>query len=491
MATFMPFLYFYVKAFIMNRNNGLILFFLCFLSIPLTAQKIMVSDELPLRSDIGYEIIGELAGDVLLFRDKSVTFEVQAFDENMRSSWTKDIELLKRSPDVLGINTIRDSFTVFYRHRDRGEHFIRAQRYNASANLKDSVLIGRLDGLFITPELEILRSEDRTKILVYFIDRQKEIWAFMFDNVNMETMWEYRFEPQDFRYSDDILHMVVSNAGEMYAVIEKDDFRVRKKDHQYEIFKHGPGMTGVLRHAVAIGEHSTYDLFFNFDNLNRQLVAGGFYYEKNPGRALGFFSLTIPNTMASNKTNFHAFSDQIVEGLLGKELRKNRGLEEISIRDLVVRRDGGIVIIGEENKNFFRRMNNTGRSIYDGFTRNVTDYYFNDVFTISMNPNGTVHWETVLHKKQFSQDDGGAYSSYFLFKNPKNLRLIFNDEIKLENTVSEYVLAGTGAFNRNSILSTDNQNLRLRFRDALQITPEKMLVPSEHRGKLRIAKLEL
>lgn len=476
----------------MHRYRSCIFFLSCFLFAHfLPAQKIMVSDELPLRSDIGYEIIGELNNNVLLFRDKNVAFEVQAFDENMRSSWTKDIELLKRSPDVLGINTIKDSFTVFYRHRDRGDHIIRAQRYNANANLKDSVRIGTLEGLFVTPELEILRSEDRTKILIYFIDRQKEIWAFMFDNVTMETLWEYRFEPQDFRYSDDILHMVVSNAGDMYAVIEKDNFRVRKKDYQYEVFKYGPGMQNVLRQAVAIGEYATYDLFFNYDNFNKQLVAGGFYYEKNPGRAIGFFSLMIPNNLSDALTSFHPFSNAMVEGLIGKELRKNKGLEEINIQDLVIRRDGGIVIIGEENRNFFRRMTNTGRSIYDGFSRNVTDFYFNDVFTISLNPDGTIHWETILHKKQFSQDDGGAYSSYFLFKTPRNLRLIFNDEIKLENTVSEYVLAGSGEYNRNSILSTDNQNLRLRFRDALQIAPKKMLVPSEHRGKLRIAKLEL
>ncbi|MEO0340126.1 MAG: hypothetical protein AAF242_13040, partial [Bacteroidota bacterium] len=79
------------------------------LGFPLLAfgQKIVVSDELPLRSDVGYEIIGELGEDVLLFRDKSVTFEVQAFDENMRSSWTKELELMKRSPEVAGINTIR------------------------------------------------------------------------------------------------------------------------------------------------------------------------------------------------------------------------------------------------------------------------------------------------------------------------------------------------------------------------------------------------
>lgn len=457
----------------------------------LAAQQIMVSDELPLRSDISYEIIGEFNNQVLLFRDKSVSFEVQAFDENMRSSWTKEIELMKRNPEVIGINNNHENFTIFYRHREQGEYVIRAQRYTSKANLKDSVVISRLDGIFQQPDVEILRSEDRSKILLYFIDRQKEIYTVLFDNVKMEKVWEYRFEPEDFRYAEDALHLVISNDGEMYTIIEKANYRVRRKDHNYEIFKYSPDATGLLRHAVALGEYFTFDLAFNYDNINHHLVAGGFYYEKNPLRADGFFAFMVDNNLKNGNLTFHPFKDNIIESLIGKEIRKNRGLEEIIIQDVVARRDGGIVIIGEENKNYYRRMADSGRGYYGGFTRNVTDFYFNDIFALSVNPDGTVQWQTIMHKKQFSQDDAGVYSSYFLFKNPRNLRLIFNDEIKLENTVSEYVLAGTGAFNRNSILSTDNQNLRLRFRDAIQISATKMLVPSEHRGKLRIARLEL
>jgi len=458
---------------------------------PLFSQQITVSDELPLRSDIGYEIIGQIGDEVLLFRDKSITFEVQAFDQNMRSSWTKEIELLKRAPEVLGINTLRDSFTIFYRHKEQGTTYIRAQRYDGDANLQDSSLVGSLGGLFLSPELQILRSDDRSKILIYFVDRQKEIQAYMFDNKQMKTLWEYRFEPQDFRYSEDVLHMVVSNEGDLFTVVEKEEFRIRNKNHNYEVFHFGPGMTSIKRSSISLQDQSTYDLYFNYDNFNHQLVAGGFYYDKNPMRAEGFFFAKMDRSTLGSQVFFHSFDNFLVEGLLGKEIRKNKGLEEISIRDLVVRQDGGIVILGEENKNYYRRMANTGRSVYDGFTRSVTDFYYNDIFAISIHPSGSAHWQTIMHKKQYSQDDSGAYSSYFLFKNPRNLRLIFNDEIKLENTVSEYVLIGDGTFNRNSILSTENQKLRLRFRDAIQVSPSKMLVPSEHRGKLRIARLEL
>jgi hypothetical protein len=71
------------------------------------------------------------------------------------------------------------------------------------------------------------------------------------------------------------------------------------------------------------------------------------------------------------------------------------------------------------------------------------------------------------------------------------VRLIFNDEIKFENTVSEYVVKGTGDNERHSLLSTELLKLRLRFRDAIQITGDKMVVPSERRGQLRVAKISL
>lgn len=475
----------------MPRFIILALFLILGSPIGLSAQKITVSDELPLRSDISYEIIGEFNNQVLLFRDKSVSFEVQAFDQNMRSSWTKEIELTKRNPEVIGINNVRDSFTIFYRHREQGEYVIRAQRYNAKANFKDSVVIAKIGGVFQMPDIEILRSEDRSKILLYYIDRQKEIYAILFDNETMEKVWEYHFEPDDFHYAEDALHLIISNEGDMYAIVEKANYRARRKDFHYEIFKYSPGSTGLATYAVSIGEYFTFDLAFSYDNIHNNLMAGGFYYEKNPLRAEGFFVFKVDQNLKNQDTSFHPFKENIIESLEGKEIRKNRGLEEVVIQDVVIRSDGGLVIIGEENRNYYRRMAGTGRGNFGGFTRNITDFYYNDIFALSINPDGTVQWQTIMHKKQFSQDDSGVYSSYFLFKNPRNLRLIFNDEIKLENTVSEYVLAGTGAFNRNSILSTDNQNLRLRFRDALQISAQKMLVPSEHRGKLRIARLEL
>ena len=69
------------------------------------------------------------------------------------------------------------------------------------------------------------------------------------------------------------------------------------------------------------------------------------------------------------------------------------------------------------------------------------------------------------------------------------MRLIYNDEIRNENTVSEYIIKGNGEFDRNSILNTASQELRLRFRESMQVAANEILVPSERKSRLKLVRL--
>jgi hypothetical protein len=130
-----------------------------------------------------------------------------------------------------------------------------------------------------------------------------------------------------------------------------------------------------------------------------------------------------------------------------------------------------------------------GQGFFHDGMRTIVNYYYDDVFLVAFQPNGQTQWQTALHKKQYSQDDDGTFSSYFLLRNVDKMRFLFNDEIKYENTCSEYVVNPIGDFDRNSLLNTINQGLRLRFRDSLQLNASECIVPSEYRGRLRLVLL--
>lgn len=454
------------------------------------AQVLTVSEDIPLTNEISYDILGEMGNHLLLFRNAKTEFTVQAFNAQMRESWSKELELDRRGPRVLGVIPTEQDFTLVYQFRDKGHTIVKAHRYDPAANLVDSATLVDLGFLFYTPRFELVRSEDRTKALLYFVENGNVIRSYAFDLPALAMLWEKSFAPEDFFFGQHFLQALVDDRGRMTVVLERDNTRNRRKPHYFEFHTYdGVGEMGVQ--TIYMDDYLTYDVYFAVDNLNAQIAAGGLYAVDNPERAMGLFYLRFsPWTPKDHVLTFTPFEETFLQNLMGRDFRDaDRGLSEVSVMDIVLRRDGGALLVAERNRQLERRTGATGRVYYDGIARTMVDYYFDEVFIVSLHPDGTEHWHTILHKKQYSQDDNGMYSSYFLFTTPGALRILFNDEIKYENTVSEYVLNGLGEYHRNSLFSTSNLDLRLRFRDAVQIAANALIIPSERRNRLKLVRL--
>lgn len=459
------------------------------LPLALTAQDILVSEDLPLRNDVSYELIGELKGNILLYHNRTTEHEVQCFDQRMQLDWSKELEFDRKTAKPLGIIANQDHFYIFHHFRRRGDTLLKVNKYDPGANLVDSILVFNYGFLFFTPEFELIRSEDRTKALIFFVEKQSIMRAVVFDLTTMELMWEKSFSPEDYDYSEDGLEVLVNNRGDMFLIIEKDNFRSRRKEHYYEVHTYYSETAAYRKFDASFKGMLTFDGSFTYDDLNHRLIAAGFYSEKDPGKATGFYYLNIDPLQPEDITlNFEKFDEETLTAVLGKKGRRAKGLQEISVQEVVLRRDGGAILVGERNRMFER--GGTSRTYIDGVNNFMVDYYFDELLIASIHPTGKLHWKTVLHKKQYSQDDNGIYSSYFLFKTPSNLRFLFNDEIRYENTISEYILNGLGRYDRNSLLSTANLDLRLRFRAALQTASNTLIVPSERRNRLKLVKME-
>ncbi|MEL6941688.1 MAG: hypothetical protein AAFO82_03395, partial [Bacteroidota bacterium] len=457
---------------------------------------VTISEDITLRTDISYEIIGKLKGQHLLLLDKENSFFIHAFDEELKMTWEKELELEKRRPEILGTVTKGSDFFIAYQHRWKGETIIKMHQYDAGANLLDTATVKNFGFMFTTPNFQIIRSEDRSKVLLFNEETDGKIQAVSFDLKQMKTLWYVEFQPENLFFSRDQSQIVVDNKGKMYFIVLKSNFRSKSKEHHYEIF-HYDGLTkSVGTYKVPVQGKLTYDVYFECDNLNNQLVAGGLYGEKNLAWARGYFLLKIPEDNPSDhRIYFHEFDDELVVNYLEKDApSKNKGIFETNIQELVLRRDGGILMITERVKTSQRNYGTaTASSYYSRSLGNVvglTDYYYDHMLVLSIHPDGKQHWANVLRKKQYSQDDNAAFSSYFLLKTPGSLHFIFNDEIKEENTVSEYNVQGNGNFERNSVMSTERQRLRLRFQEAVQIGTREFLVPSERRNRLKLVRVQ-
>jgi hypothetical protein len=282
--------------------------------------------------------------------------------------------------------------------------------------------------------------------------------------------------------------MLVDDSGRMYFVKDRNNFRARTDLHFYEIITYDGGPQVNVQRIDMQGRF-TFDVRFDIDNLNQQFVAAGFFGTDNNLQADGYFCLNLPiRTDSLHNLTFIPFDASFLNTLLGKEYKPGRGLLDIHMRDIVLRRDGGVLLIGERFRQIERRGPST-RMMNEASFRILIDYYYEEIIAAAINPDGSLHWQSILHKRQYSQDDDAIYSSFFLMKTAGKLRMIYNDEIRSENTVSEYLINAKGDWERISLFSTEQLDLRLRFRDATQVSSSQVVIPSERRSRLRLIKI--
>ncbi len=472
-------------------KKALILLF-SFFTLSLSAQTVTVSEDISIRNDKFYAIIGKMKDRLLLLRDHSGKVEVQAFDAKLRKGWDKELDLDKKNPSILEVIPGKEYFSLLYKFKKKGKTYVKLHRYDPGANLIDSMTVYNLGNSIVTPNLEVVYSEDRKVAMVYKEESPREFEVFAVNLDQPEVLWKKKFSAEGFNAYRDDFTSIISNDGEAFFLFETDNRSGSRDEHEISVFSISPFYTDVKRQAVSLADFLTYDVEYTIDNLNKNIVGAGLYSDKNKSKANGYFFLRFPMGGSSKVIlTQEPFTDEFLSSLLQKEINNNKGLADAEVREVVLRRDGGVLLVVERSREYERRSAYTGRT-YSGASngRFIVDYYHDDVFIVALHPNGETHWNNIMYKRQYSQDDDAVFSSFFLLKTPSNLRFLFNDEVKEENTVSEYVVSANGKLDRNSVLSTDDQNIRLRFRDALQTGSNELVIPSERRNRLRLVRVE-
>jgi hypothetical protein len=456
------------------------------------AQEVRVSEEVLLKADARYEIIGAIGDRVLLFREEASEFILQSFDEQLKIVDTQTLKNDFAYRKYIGSVAAGNYFTLLFSHRDKGETHVKAHRYDARLQLLDSTTIRIFERRAFAPSFKMHLSENRNFALLYNVEKERYLETFVFDLKNFKTVWEYTFDAVDFYYPRNFIDFLVDNTGGAHLVIEHDNERATSETNRFEFMSFAAGATAPTTYILPLQEYIWYDVRFSFDNLNQKITAGGLISNEYKSKTLGYFYLSIDPKDETNRVFVCTpFTDAFVQDVLGREKSKKReGFAEVDIREIVLRSDGGLLLVLERNYSYVRQSAAAMTTYtYRGATYMHTDYYYNNLLVLSIHPTGALHWQDILHKRQYSQDDEAMYSSYFLLKTKNQLRFLYNDEVKQGNPVHEYVLTGGGLQKRNNILNTQGTKLMLVFRDALQVSADEVVIPSEFKRQLRLVKL--
>jgi hypothetical protein len=157
----------------------------------------------------------------------------------------------------------------------------------------------------------------------------------------------------------------------------------------------------------------------------------------------GTYYISIdPNSKQIKTQNYKEFSlETILENLtekqqnqLEKNIEKGKDVEmyDFDIRSIIIREEGGAVLVGEQ---YLVNAITTYTTVMSGntSTRQSTTtyyYYYNDIIVVNINKEGQIEWVHKIPKRQSSVNDNGYLSSYAMSIVKDKLYFLFNDNEK-------------------------------------------------------------
>lgn len=458
-------------------------------SISLVAQTVTISEPYDIHNDNALEIIGQIESNILLYSSNKINHKIQSYNDKMQKSWDKEIKLEDKRVSVIEIIPRKDDFIMLYQYKRKGDVFFSAARFDAAAELQDSSIVHDFGFTLHQKKFNVEISENKRYALIYHFESFSSMAAMAVDLDSLEMVWNEPILIKDLPVQRDYANLLITNEGRMYYALGIENRKSKSKKHRYEIMTFGIGDQRIKEYTQSMQGNLTYDVKTIFDNLNNNLLITGIYSEKSLMRGNGYFLMTVDgdNPDQANLA-FSPFNIEMIAAVEEKRRKKKlKGLLDIEIQEIILRRDGGILLVMEQIKKYERNYGTNSTSANQQIR--TFDFSYEDIILQSIHPDGTSHWYNVLPKKQYSADDDGSYASFFSLKTPRNLRFIYNDEIKRDVNVSEYIVFGNGDHKRNSVMSTDALDLRLHFPDAMQVSSTDLLVPSIDKGKLKLIRI--
>lgn len=458
------------------------------LSLQIKAQVVAVSEEMNMLKDVDYDILGKYGDKILMARISEDEVDIQAFDNNLYNSWTRPLKFNAKKLFINTVFPIDNSFNVFYTDIQKDSVYLFLKKFDSEARPVDSILIKSYLRSGSIPKFKVTPSENNKLAAIHHMLPEDQLEVLFFNIEEGILLADHLYDVSEFDFRRDFRTMFLSNLGELFIILDNTLNSGRRIDQMLSVIKSGVNFAIPQVIDFPVVEYMIYNMIYRFDDINQQVVGVGLYTEKSATESIGVVKFTTSTDFSQRPSlNYIPYEPQLIQDFKAGRRSRTEALPNLIIQDAILRVDGGIILLAEERKEYERSLYQGRRDFYS--MRFAVDYYYEDLVLIAIHPDGSGHWQKLLQKKQYSFDDDALYSSFFVFKNRSSVRLLYNDEIKNENTVSEYILTGGGKHERRSVLSTNRQDLKLQIRNSLQISSGEVIIPSIKRNKLKLVKV--
>lgn len=422
---------------------------------PPFGTQIIYGEEVDSKKSVVEDFIGEDNENYYFLMSKKGKLHIDKY--NKKLSLSKSTEIIQRRDDIYLFHerTIfaNENIIVFYSQFDRKADTKTLYYEVFSTSTLQSK--GKLEQIAQIEDIKrsnrgnfsVILSPEKTKILVYMDllyekDGPEKYNFKVFDN-QMVKVWEKDVTlPYADRYFT-ITGYKVDEEGNSYILGKYYDNEDKVKGSSYKKYEYHllayNGKEDVENdYIIKLDDKVITD--FTFTPKSKEIICAGFYSEVGLHSIKGVFYLRLDeesgSIISSNKKEFGI--DFITEGMSEKRTEKtkkkadkgkNIELYEYDLDELILREDGGCVLLAEQ---YYVDVVTTYYTNANGTTSTSTTYhyYYNSILAININPNGEIDWNKKIIKNQHSVNDGGRFSSYVSFVTDEYIYFVYNENSK-------------------------------------------------------------
>ncbi len=307
---------------------------------------------------------------------------------------------------------------------------------------------------------------------------------------NFEKVW---VKKMNLPYDEDLYShqkIDVDDEGNVYILAKIHDKVARDKkqgkaNYKYKIIALRNNGEEKIEYDLFLKDKFISEITFKLNNKTSNIICSGFYSERNSAGIKGAFYFTVDKESKEiSRSDLKAFSPEFMSNFMReKRAKKGRELYGFHMRDIVLRSDGGAVLIAEQ---FYV----TTIREFDPNTNTYQDRYiynFDEIIIVNINPDGSIAWNTYIPKYQRSSSP--MFSSFSKAVVRDKIYFIFNERIAKRAPVMLATVSADGSVDMKDLFRNKDVDVVTRPSVCQQISRNEMIVYGELRRKYKFGKI--
>jgi len=463
-----------------------------------SAQDVVYSpyEKFDLRSG-DFSVIGKVGGRIYTYRSGSDGAFLHAYNDSMDKLATVMLDFFPKKIYETKFITYQNQILVLYQSVEGTKVTQHAALLDGMGRLlKGPLTLSTAKTGIFGPNRDYFSSavsDDKKQIVIYGVEEKGK-------EIQMNAIWlddqlgSIQRSGAGFRADNDLAYVegLVDNNGNFYLPVFTPVGSKDLSDNLW-VLSLPKGSRKFNSRKIPLNDLYAGSITVKLDNTNNRIYTGGFYSDKRNGNYEGVLYSSYSLSDTTSQSNRYILFDERLRTETGERNTK-RALNTFDVKQMIIKKDGGFVLIAED---FFISTRTTGpgwggyySTYYSPFMgQNVREYNYDDVLALSYDGEGNKQWHAFVRKSQYSQEDGGVFSSYALINTGGSLGVMFNDFNKRLSRIQLATIDSKGQVEMHSLAAGSDNDPDWLPRSGKQTGLKEVVVPCLRKRQICFAKI--